>query len=74
MALVIVIRIGDFQTCLNVLSLSFSERESRKWPLDFYHNYLISDDCIQQSGKITYLQHLIKTIFLYSNMTFLVGF
>ena len=44
MALIIVIPIEDFQMRGNVLSLSFSERESRKWPLglsDFYHNYLI---------------------------------
>ena len=37
---------GDFQIRRNVLSLSFSERESGKWPLgliDFYHNYLISN-------------------------------
>ena len=33
MVLVIVISIGDFQIRWNVLSLSFSERESRKWPL-----------------------------------------
>ena len=39
----------------NVLSLSFSEAESGKWPLglsDFHHNYLISNDCVQHSGKI----------------------
>ena len=56
MALFMVISTGDFQICLNVLSLSFSERESGKWPLglsDFYHNYLISNDCIQHSGKIS---------------------
>ena len=61
MALIIVIQIGDFQIPWNVLSLSFSERESQKWPLglsDFYHNYLISDNCS----------------FLYSNMTFLSNF
>ena len=49
MALIIVISTGVSQVRLNVLSLSFSERESRKWPLglsDFYHNYLISNDCI----------------------------
>ena len=33
MALIIVIPIGDFQIRWNVLSLSFSERESCKWPL-----------------------------------------
>ena len=55
MALVIAISTGDFQICWNVLSLSFSERESGKWPLglsDFHHNYLIRNDCIQHSGKI----------------------
>ena len=37
--------------------LSFSERESGKWPLglsDFYHNYLISNDCFHHSGKISF--------------------
>ena len=56
MALIIVIPIGDFQIRWNVLSLSFSERESGKWSLGlsaFYHNYLISDDCIRHFGKIT---------------------
>ena len=40
MALIIVISTGDFQIRWNVLSLSFSERESGKWPLglsDFHH-------------------------------------
>ena len=39
MALMIVISTGDFQIRWNVLSLSFKERESGKWPLglsDFY--------------------------------------
>ena len=48
MALIIVISTGDFQIRWNVLSLSFSEKESGKWPLglsDFYHSYLISNDC-----------------------------
>ena len=57
MALIIVISAGgDFQICWNVLSLSFSEKESGKRPLglsDFYHNYLISNDCIQHFGKIS---------------------
>ena len=56
MALIIVISTGDFQIRWNVLSLSFSERESGKWPLglsDLYHNYLISNACIQHSGKIS---------------------
>ena len=56
MALITVISTRDFQIPWNVLSLSFSERESRKWPLglsDFYHNYLISNDCIQHPGKIS---------------------
>ena len=56
MTLIIVISIGDFQIRWNVLSLSFNERESGKWPLglsDFYRDYLISNDCIRHSGKIT---------------------
>ena len=56
MALIMVISTGDFQIRWNVLSVSFSERESGKWLLglsDFYHNYLISNDCIQHSGKIS---------------------
>ena len=55
MALIIVISTGDFQISGNVLSLSFSERGSGEWPLglrDFHHNYLISNYCIQPSGKI----------------------
>ena len=56
MALIIIISTGDFQIRWNVLSLSFIERESGKWPLglsDFYHNYLISNDGIQHSEKIS---------------------
>ena len=56
MALIMVISTGDFQIRWNVLSLSFSDRESGKQPLglsDFYHNYLISNDCIQHSRKIS---------------------
>ena len=55
MALIIVISTRDFQVRWNVLSLSFSERESGKWHFgrsDFYHNYLISNDRIQHSGKM----------------------
>ena len=55
MALIIVISTGDFQIRWIVLSFSFSERESEKWLVglsDFHHNYLISNDCIQHSGKI----------------------
>ena len=55
MALMTVISTGDFQIRWNLLSLSFSERESGKWSLelsDFHHNYFISNDCIQHSGKI----------------------
>ena len=55
MALITVISTGDFQIRWNVLSMSFSERESGKWPLglsDFTINYLISNECIQHSGKI----------------------
>ena len=47
MAIIIVISTADFKIRWDVLSLSFSERESRKWPLglsDFYHNYLLSND------------------------------
>ena len=56
MALMIVISTGYFQIRWNVLSFSFSERESGKWPLGlsgFYHNYLISNDCVKYSGKIS---------------------
>ena len=66
MALVIVISARDCQIRWNVLPLSFSERESGKWPLglsDFHHNYLISNDCIQHYRKDIHLEHLIKTIF-----------
>ena len=55
MSLIIVMSTGDFQIGWNVLSLSFNERESGKWPLglsDFHHNYLISNDYIWHSGKI----------------------
>ena len=55
MGLIIVILTGDFQMRWNVLSLSFSETESGKWSLglsDFHHNHLMSNDCIQHSGKI----------------------
>ena len=57
MALIIVISTGDFQIRWNVLSLSFSETESGKWPLglrDVHHKYLISNDCIQHTGKISF--------------------
>ena len=56
MALIIVMSTGDFQVRRNVLSLSFSEGESGKWPLglsDFYHTYLISNNCMQHFGKIS---------------------
>ena len=56
MALTIIVSTEDFQIHWNVLSLSISERESGKWPLglsDFYHKYLISNDCIQHSRKIS---------------------
>ena len=56
MALITVISTGNFQISWNVLSVSYSEIESGKWPLgqsDLYHNYLISNDCIQHSGKIS---------------------
>ena len=66
MAVMIVISTGDFQIRVNVLSLSFSERESGKWYLglsDFYHNYLISNYCIRHFEKIPICNKLIKTIF-----------
>ena len=62
MALIIVMSTGHFQIRWNVLSLSFSERESGKLPLglcDSYYNYLISNDCTQHSGNN----------FLHNNMT-----
>ena len=55
MALIIVISTVDFQIRWNVLSLSFNEREAGRWPLglsDLHFKYLISNDCIQHSGKI----------------------
>ena len=67
MVLIIVIPIEDFQIRWNVLTLSFSERESRKWPLG------LSDFIITISSVI---EHLItgKIILLHSDMAFFVGF
>ena len=76
MALMMVISTEDFQIGWNALPLSFSESESGKLPLglsDFYRNYLISNDCIQRSGKISICNTKLKR-FLDSNMTFFVGF
>ena len=60
MAVIIVISTRNFQIPWNVLSMSFSERESGKWPVsyiyrpsDFYHNYLVSNDCTEHFGKIS---------------------
>ena len=59
MALIVVISTGDFQIRWNVLSLSFSERESGKWPLglsdfSFFDCKILSViDCIQRSGEIS---------------------
>ena len=60
MVLIIVIPVGDFQICCNILSLSFSERESEKWPLglsDFslfdYIIMLSATDSIQHFGEIS---------------------
>ena len=67
MALIIVMSTGHFQIRWNVLPLLFSERESGKLPhglCDSYHNYPISNDCIQHSGNN----------FLHNNITFFVGF
>ena len=50
----IIISTGDFQIRWNVMSMSFSERESGKWPLalgDCYHSYLICNDFIQHSRR-----------------------
>ena len=63
MILIIVISTRDFQMHWNVLSLSFSERESGKWPLgrsEFYHNYVFSNDYIQHSGKISICNTQLK--------------
>ena len=73
MALIIVISIEDFQTRRNVLSLSFSERESGKWPLglnDFHHNYPISNDCIQHSGKKFICNPPFKDLFIQQHAFF----
>ena len=67
MALFIVISTGDFQIRWNVLSLSFSKRESGKWPLglsNFNHNYLISNDCIQHFGKVSICNTSLKHFFM----------
>ena len=67
MALIIVISTGDFQIRRNVLSLSFSERESGEWFLGlsgFDHNYIISKDCIQHSGKISICNTWLKQFFV----------
>ena len=56
MALIIVISTGDFLIHWNVLSLSFSERESGKWSLglsDFHHTYIIGKG-IQHSGRYSF--------------------
>ena len=64
MALIIVISTGDILYNVGMYChLSFSETESGKCPLvvsDFYHNYLISNDCIQNSGKIS----ICNTLFI----------
>ena len=52
------------------------KEKSGKWPLelnDFFHNFLISNDCIQHSGKISICKPN-KNIFLHSSMTFFVRF
>ena len=58
MALIIVISTGDSQIRWNVMSLSFSERESGKWPLGISGFILYS-----ALWKDIHLQHLIKTVF-----------
>ena len=64
---VTIILTGDFQKRWDILSLPFSERESGKLPLgqtDFYHKYLISNDCIQHSGKISICDTQLKQFFI----------
>ena len=58
MAIFIVISTGNFQIRWNVLSVSFSERESGKWPLGlsgFYHIkiILLVMTVFSNSGKIS---------------------
>ena len=74
MALIIVISTEDFQIRCNVhvLSLSFSERESGKWPFglsDFslfdYIIVLLVIDCIQHFGEISSCSTYLKQ-FLYA--------
>ena len=65
MALIIVTSAGGFQLSWSVLLLSFSEGENGKWHpglSDFHHNYLLSGDCIQNSGKILICITLLKQI------------
>ena len=50
-----------------MLECTVIERESGQWPLglcDFYHNYLISNDCIRRSGKISICNTLLKQFFI----------
>ena len=81
MALIIVISTEDFQIPCNVLSLSFSERESGKWPFgldDFslfdYIIILSVIDCIQHSGEISICKTLLKQFLYIATRLSLSGF
>ena len=52
MAVIIVISTGDIKIRWIVLSLPLKEKESGRWPLKLGDFHLISNDCIQHSGKI----------------------
>ena len=65
----IVISTGDFQIRWNVLSLSFIVVGLS----DFYHNHLISNDCIEHSGKISICNTELKQFFIQQHTLF-VGF
>ena len=56
MALIIVISTGDFKYVGMYCHCRSVKEKVEKWPLglsDLYHDYLISNDCIQHSGKIS---------------------
>ena len=72
----LIISTGDVQIRWNVLSLLFKGKESGKWPLglsDFYIT-ILSVMIVFSTLENIHLPHLIKTILLYSNMTFFIGF
>ena len=61
MALIIVISTGDFRIRWNELSLSFSERESGKWPLE------LSDFIVPISSVMTVFSTLERYPFVTPN-------